>query len=211
MSPEFSSAVDPIFSYVLSTMDEIEGGKTPLAEDVSSRVRGLIDQAEQRLGQRDDWQLAKYALVAWVDDLFIEAPWEGRAWWENNRLEFQFFRSANAFTVFYARAKEASKVARKDALEVFYICVVLGFRGIYGDPSGVSDIDEFDLPPSLEEWARRTAMSIQLGQGRPRLLEQGRPGAGAPPLEGKYLFIGASLLAVMLTAITLATAKLLFS
>jgi type VI secretion system protein ImpK len=207
MSPEFSAAVDPIFAYVLSTMDEIEGGKTLLAEDISTRIRGLIDQAEHRLGQREEWELAKYALVAWVDDLMIEAPWEGRAWWERNRLEFQFFRTADAFTVFYLKAAESAKVSRKDALEVFYICVVLGFRGIYGDTNAISHIDEFGLPASLEEWARRTALAIQLGQGRPVLLEQGRPGPGAPPLEGKYLFIGSMLFLVVLSAITIATAK----
>ena len=210
MSPEFSAAVDPIFAYVLSAMDEIEGGKTLLPEDISSRVRSFIDQAEHRLGQREEWELAKYALVAWVDDLLIEAPWEGRNWWEQNRLEFQYFRTADAFTVFYLKAKEAAQVARKDSLEVFYICVVLGFRGIYGDENAVANSDQFGLPPSLEEWARRTSLSIQLGQGRPPLLEHGRPGPGAPPLEGKYLFVGTSVLLVMLVAVAVATARQIF-
>ena len=212
MSPEFATAVDPVFTYILSVMDEIENGRTPATDDVSSRVRGLLDQAENRLGQRSDWELAKYALVAWVDDLLIEAPWDGRTWWEQNRLEFQLFRSADAFSVFYVKAKEANELSKKDALEVFYVCVVLGFRGLYGDPSAAADAEDFfKLPRTLEEWARRTSMAIQLGQGRPPLIEQGRPGYGAPPLEGKYLFIGSALFCLILIASVVLVALFLYS
>jgi type VI secretion system protein ImpK len=207
MSPEFSAAVDPVFTYILSIMEEIEAGKSQLPDHVSSQVRNLIDGAETRLGSRPDWELAKYALVALVDDLLIEAPWEGRAWWEENRLEFQLFRSGDAFTAFYLQAKKATEFQRKDALEVFYVAVVLGFRGIYGDPAATAHADDFGLPPSLEEWAKRTAMSIQLGQGRPPLLEQSRPVYGAPPLEGKYLLIGSALFFLILVAVTLLMAR----
>lgn len=207
MSPEFSAAVDPIFSEVLAVIDEIEAGRTPSPEDVNTRIRGLIDQAENRLGQRPDWELAKYALAAWVDDVLIEAPWEGRRWWEQNRLEFQLFRTAEAFTNFYLQSKKATELPRKDALEVYYVCVVLGFRGLYGDPEATAHAEDFGLPRSLDEWARRTSMSIQLGQGRPPLIEQGRPGLGAPPLEGKYLLIGSALFGVLMLAIALATAQ----
>ena len=170
----------------------------------------MLDGAETRLGSRPDWELAKYALVALVDDLLIEAPWEGRSWWEENRLEFQLFRSGDAFTAFYLQAKKATEFPRKDALEVFYVAVVLGFRGIYGDPAATEHADDFGLPPSLDEWAKRTAMSIQLGQGRPPLLEQSRPVYGAPPLEGKYLLIGSAIFFLILFAITLLMAFRIF-
>jgi len=207
MAPEFSAAVDPVFLYVLSVIDEIESGGAPDPGDVNTRVRGLVDQAENRLGQRPDWELAKYALAAWIDDLLIDAPWDGRSWWEQNRLEFQLFRTAEAFTAFYLQSKKATELPRKDALEVYYVCVVLGFRGLYGDPEATAHAEDFGLPRSLDEWARRTSMAIQLGQGRPPLVEQGRPGTGAPPLEGKYLLIGSALFCVLLVAVALATAR----
>lgn len=210
MSPEFAAAVDPVFTYVLSVMDEIESGSTPLPEEINARIRGFIDQAEHRLGNREEWELAKYALITWVDDLLIEAPWEGRTWWEENRMEFQVFRTAEAFTKFYSQANQATELPRKDALEVFYVCVVLGFRGFYGDPSALAHADDFGLPASLEEWARRTSMSIQLAQGRPPLIERGRPGPGAPPLEGKYLLVGTGLTCVMLAVVAMVTAWQVF-
>ncbi|MCO8121103.1 DotU family type IV/VI secretion system protein [Stieleria sp. TO1_6] len=208
MSPEFASAVDPIFMYVSSIVDAIEANKNPAAEDVNTTVRGLIDSAETRLGQRPDWELAKYALAAWVDDLLIEAAWDGSSWWEQNRLEFQLFRTADAFQKFYVQSQKAMELPQKDALEVFYVCIVLGFRGLYGDPEATAHADHFGLPASLDEWARRTGMAIQLGQGRPPILEQGRPGPGAPPLEGKYLMISSVICFVLLAAITIGIAKM---
>ncbi|MEL6109268.1 MAG: DotU family type IV/VI secretion system protein [Planctomycetota bacterium] len=210
MSPEFAAAVDPVFLYVSSVVDKIQENKAPQAEEVSDQVRGLLDNAENRLAKRTDWELAKYALVAWVDDLLIEAAWAGSQWWEQNRLEFQIFKTAEAFTNFYLQSQKANELPQKDALEVFYLCVVLGFRGLYGDPEATSHADHFGLPPSLEAWASRTGTAIQLGQGRPPLLEQGRPGGGAPPLEGKYLLISSVICCLLLAAITAGLAKMVF-
>ncbi|WP_149495992.1 DotU family type IV/VI secretion system protein [Roseiconus lacunae] len=208
MSPEFAKAVDPIFMYVSLVIDEIEINRSPNPEDVNAKVRGLLDAAENALGGSQDWQLAKYALVAWVDDLLIEAAWDGSQWWEQNRLEFQIFNTTSAFSKFYEQSQKASQLPKKDALEVFYVCVVLGFRGLYGDPEATAQHEHFKVPPSLNEWARRTGMTIQLGQGRPPILEQGRPGMGAPPLEGKYLMISSVICCVLLSAVTIGIARM---
>lgn len=206
MSPAFAAAVDPIFTHVLKLIDQIENGQTLEPNDVNARIRGLLDQAENQITSASQWDLAKYALVAWIDDALISAEWEGRDWWEQNRLEFALFKTADAFTVFFLKAKDATELPQKDALEVYYVCVVLGFRGLYGDPEAMAHTGELGIASSLDEWARRTSMSIQLGQGRAPLLQQGRPGTGAPPLEGKYLLIGSALLTVFLAVVTFAIA-----
>ncbi|OYP35468.1 DotU family type IV/VI secretion system protein [Rhodopirellula sp. MGV] len=208
MSPEFAKAVDPIFMYVSSVIDEIELNHSPDPEDVNAKIRGLLDSAENLLGGGEGWRLAKYALVSWVDDLLIEAVWEGSQWWEQNRLEFQIFNTTSAFSKFYEQSQKASQLPRKDALEVFYVCVVLGFRGLYGDPEATAQHQHFGVPASLDEWARRTGMTIQLGQGRPQIREAGRPGLGAPPLEGKYLMISSVICCVLLSVITVGVARM---
>jgi len=129
MSPEFAAAVDPIFMYVSSVVDEIEANKNPNAEDVNTKIRGLLDNAENMLGRRADWELAKYALVAWVDDLLIEAAWDGSRWWEQNRLEFQIFNTTSAFSKFYEQSQKATELPQKDALEVFTFASSWGFGG----------------------------------------------------------------------------------
>ena len=202
MTPEFAKAADPVFLYVLELLDRIERNEPLVVADERMRVRAAIDRAEAMLGRRDDWELAKYGLVAWIDDLLINAPWDGRLWWKENALEFEIFNTADAYTMFYSKADDAAKMVRKDALEVFYVCVVLGFRGLYRDAEGAGLAEQLGMPPDLDSWARKTSMAIQLGQGRPPIAEAPRPGEGAPPLEGKFNLVAMSLALVSLSAIT---------
>jgi type VI secretion system protein ImpK len=202
MTPEFAQAVDAIFLYVLDLLERIERNESPQVSEERIRIRGHIDQAEARLGKRKDWELAKYALVVWTDDVLINAPWDGRKWWEENVLEVEVFNTRESFTVFYTKAEEAAQLSKKEALEVFYVCVVLGFQGLYRDPSTATMAEQLGLPDNLESWARNTAMAIRLGQGRPPITEITRPGQGAPPLEGKFNLVGMTLASVVLAALT---------
>jgi type VI secretion system protein ImpK len=202
MSPEFAKAVDPIFLHVLGLLDRIGKGENPVVQNERLRIRGWLDQAEARLGGRPDWQLAKYALVSWIDEVMLEAPWDGHEWWNENVLEVELFNTRLAHEEFYLKAREASGLPQRDALEVYYVCVVLGFRGLYRDPEIASTMSEaLGMPGDLETWAKQTALAIRLGQGRPKLVESEEVGLGAPPLEGQTRLVWSSLFGVILAAI----------
>jgi type VI secretion system protein ImpK len=194
---------------MLGLLDRIGRDESPPVKEERLRIRGWIDQAEAILGQRPDWQLAKYALVAWIDDLLIEAPWEGRSWWKENALEVEVFNTRLRNEQFYVKAREALSLPQKDALETFYVCVVLGFRGMYRDPVAAAALAEpRQLPADLDTWARQMSMAIQLGQGRPPVSEASEPIEGAPPLDGPFLLIWACLFGVILTVAVLLFAYL---
>jgi hypothetical protein len=53
------------------------------------------------------------------------------------------------------------------------------------------------LPPDLESWARQTALSIRLGQGRPELAKPTRELGGAEPLTTRAFPVWCWVLAVM--------------
>lgn len=202
MTPKFSEAVDPIFMHVLSMLERIGRNETLSVKDERQRVRGWIDQAEGILGQSQDWQLAKYALVAWIDEMFIETQWDGRGWWNENALEQEMFSGRRAYHHFYLKAKEASALPKRDALEVFYVCVVLGFRGIYRDPvEAIAEAEAHGLPPDLETWARQTSMAIKLGQGLAPITDRGLLPTGAPALESKSFFVSYLLIGVILASV----------
>jgi type VI secretion system protein ImpK len=209
MTPEFSKKIDPVFLYVLGLLERIEQGESPPPNVEQERIRGLIDRAEADFGNREDWRLAKYALVSWIDEVLIEAPWTGNKWWEDHVLEFELFGTRNRADEFYFRADDAAKLTRKDALEVYYVGAVLGFRGMYRDAASGNLPDHF--PPDLESWARKQAMTIQLSQGLPRIT--GSPGASqkAGPLEGKFRLVGASAIAACLAVLNIIAVWLIFS
>jgi type VI secretion system protein ImpK len=201
MRPEFSKAVDPVFSHVLALLERIERGDSLSVDDERVRISSRLEKAESLLGQGPDWQLAKYALVSWIDDVLIDAEWSGRDWWRENALEVAMFNSRLRQNSFYVKAREAASLPKKDALEVFYLCVVLGFRGLYRDPMAAEALAEpLQLPVNLDTWAKQTAMAIQLGQGRPSISIAQEPIQGAPPLEGPTMLIWAAFSAVILAA-----------
>jgi type VI secretion system protein ImpK len=204
MTPKFSEAVDPIFLHVLRLLERIDRGEPTSAKEERQHIRDLISQAEGHLGQAPDWQLAKYALVSWIDEVLIEASWDGGTWWRENALEQEIFSGMRAYHQFYARAREATALPRRDALEVFYVCVVLGFRGLYRDPvEAVTEVESLGLPADLETWARQTSTAIKLGQGLPPITDKGILPNGAPALESKAFFVSYLLIAVVLAGINL--------
>jgi type VI secretion system protein ImpK len=206
MTPRFAQAVDPIYLAVLDLLDRIARGKPPAAQEAQLQIRALIDQAEAILGASQEWALAKYGLASWTDEVLVDIPWEGRDWWSNNVLEVQMFNTRNCSEQFYVKAQQASTLPGRDALEVFYNCVVLGFRGLYSDPTLASTLAQANgLPEDLETWARQTSLSIRLGQGRPEMTSPRREIRGAPPLLGKGTVVW-----TWLTALLLAVSNVVF-
>jgi type VI secretion system protein ImpK len=203
MNPNFASLVDPIILKVLALVESVRNneGTTPSVE------RQLLERAfresEAKSSDGQAWLLAKYALACWVDDLLIATQWSGREWWEGNSLEFAFFNTHDRATQFFVKAKEAAQLTRRDALEVYYLCVVLGFRGLYSLEEATVIADHLDLPITLAEWVRNTASAIQLRQGRPSFQEAPQQPSGAPTLESRYLMVGALLGTVVLSALLL--------
>jgi len=200
MTPEFAEAIDRVFLHVLGLLEQISHDEEPSAKEEQLRIRGWLDQAEGRLGSGRDWELAKYGIVSWIDEVMIDAPWNGARWWNENKLETEIYNTNDREWKFYSEAKEAGKLPSRNALEVYYVCVVLGFRGLYRDPmAAVQNAEVLGLPPDLETWARQTSMAIRLGQGRPPISDASQPIEGAPPLEGPDMLIWASFTGVVLT------------
>ena len=71
---------------------------------------------------------------------------------------------------------------------MFYIAVILGFRGFYADPPQRSQLiaGKYQFPPQLEAWLKRTADAIKQS-GRPPIKTTGKIGPGAPPCSVRNL------------------------
>jgi type VI secretion system protein ImpK len=201
MTPNFAQAVDPIFLYVLALLDRISRDTKPKPQEERARIRALIDEAEARLGTGIEWELAKYAVVSWIDEMLVDAFWDGREWWSNNVLEIELFNTRECNEKFFIKAQQASTVSGRDALEVFYVCVILGFRGLYHNMEADSVLaPSLNLPFSLVEWAKQTALSVRLGQGREALSRPTMEIHGAPPLRSRSSVVWPWLATVLTVA-----------
>jgi type VI secretion system protein ImpK len=199
LTPDFAKIVDPIVLAVLDFVDRFERGRLKYPETESNQLRALIDHGDQQLGADSEiWQLAKYALVSWIDEQYTSLPWNGKDWWVNNSLEYLCFyrvrgepwHTKAAYEEFFVRANQAASLPNKDALEVYVTCVLLGFRGMYDKPVDQTTAARIGVPGSLKEWLRNFS-GFGLLPSHPALEFQSAPerGDGARPLEGKSQMI----------------------
>ena len=190
MTPDFSKIVDPIILSGLALLDRIERNQHEPITVEYENIKKQIDRGDQQFGALStDWQLAKYALVAWLDEQLISFPWEGREWWTNHILERHYFSGRReAFEDFFVDANKAAAMSNKDALEVFHTVVLLGYRGLYAKPLDSDKAREHQLPKRLEEWVRNTTGMLDR---RSALEFESAPqlGDGASPLDGRLQFV----------------------
>jgi type VI secretion system protein ImpK len=196
MTPDFSQAVDPVFECLLHVFDRIERGETVEAEPEQQRICVALDRAKAALGESEEWRYAQYALVCWVDEMLIRLTWPGRDWWTNHPLERSLFSTADGAVEFFSRAKQAASTRDRNALEVYYVCVILGFRGLYERPDLHGYKKDYQLPETLQDWLRQTFEAIRLRR-LPSLPPIGRLGPGAPPLAGRSWMVTSLVLAVL--------------
>jgi type VI secretion system protein ImpK len=83
-----------------------------------------------------DLELAKFALVATVDEFIANAGWPISEGWVNEPLARELFEETNAGERFFANLQsllETAEDARLAVLEVYYTCLAVGFQGRLGE------------------------------------------------------------------------------
>jgi type VI secretion system protein ImpK len=95
----------------------------------------------------------RYALVCWLDEIFVLDPVWGPEWNEH-KLEGVMFETNDRAWKFWEKARRAAARSAADVLEVYYLCVMLGFRG-----------DMLDEPEKLRSWSEVTRAQIEKSQG----------------------------------------------
>jgi type VI secretion system protein ImpK len=81
----------------------------------------------------DDVDAAKYAFCAAVDEIILRSGFTIRDAWERRPLQLQLFGDQLAGENFFERLEQlrAQGGVRLGALEVFHMCLLLGFQGRY--------------------------------------------------------------------------------
>lgn len=116
----------------------LRNGKTPgCRSDFSAQVQNFLDEFEREAKlQRfdpEDIHDAKYAFSALIDETVLSSAISIRAEWARQPLQLTLFGDQLAGEHFFERLEHARNGAgrRLAALEVFYMCLLLGFKGKY--------------------------------------------------------------------------------
>ena len=108
----------------------------PSPDVLQRRLSGLLEQMAQRCRSagipEQDIHEARYAIAAFADEQILRSAWPGRTQWMRQPLQFIFFNENTAGEGFFRHmAALQNQPHRVHALEIFYLCLCLGFQGQY--------------------------------------------------------------------------------
>jgi type VI secretion system protein ImpK len=204
MREEIANLVYPVINHGLWLKEQIErGGEVPDLDNEQAALKGLLgsessarrwadfggegSSIETSLhggvrgaadpGRRGDGFLGiRYLLACWLDEIMIDSPWEEA--WRERTLEQALFSSRERAFRFWDQARRAESRSGSDALEVAFLCVMLGFRGDYREE-----------PDKLRGWVNVTQTRIAQSQGKEwPAPDSQEPVTNVPPLRGQAKF-----------------------
>jgi type VI secretion system protein ImpK len=152
--------IDPA-APLLRMMMKIKAGVVTPSNEMRYKLDGIFKKFEERgadSGYKES-QLrdTKFALAAFVDETVLAGGFPLREEWERYPLQLEFFKEALAGNKFFERLDLLIKQGETDVVEVYYLCLLLGFKGRYN----------VFLEDQLPEVINRTAEYLR-GAGRLR-------------------------------------------
>lgn len=102
-----------------------------------------FEQAARTAGYKPETiQNCKYAMVAFMDELVLGSNWPMKETWSGNPLQLEYFNDFAAGEEFYKKLqaiRAGADAERTDMLEVYFLALAHGFKGMYIDLRGMEE------------------------------------------------------------------------
>jgi type VI secretion system protein ImpK len=123
----------PIFDLIL----RIKAGIVAPSNELRPKIAALLDEFEQR-SERYKFnhkivQVSKFALASFADETVLTGDFPLKIEWEKYPLQLEHFGEQLAGNKFFEKLESMVKQIEvtQDAVEVYYYCMLLGFKGRY--------------------------------------------------------------------------------
>jgi type VI secretion system protein ImpK len=123
----------PVFDLIL----RLKAGIVAPSNDLRPKVAGMLEDFERR-AERYKFnhkivQVSKFALAAFVDETVLTNNFPLKNEWEKNPLQLEYFGEQLAGNKFFDKLAAMLKQIEvtQDAVEIYYFCMLLGFKGRY--------------------------------------------------------------------------------
>lgn len=120
-----------LVAYVAYLMRDV-GKRQPAFDQVKADIHRMIGESERRTSQeginREDYELARFAVFAWIDEMILSSDWKERGRWQGEQLQLVYYKTNEAGELFFDRLN-ALGLHQRDVREVYYLCLALGFQG----------------------------------------------------------------------------------
>ncbi len=123
----------PIFDLVL----RIKAGIVAPGNELRPKMIGLLDEFEKRAERyrfnHKIVQVSKFALASFFDETILTNNFPLKTEWEKYPLQLELFGEQLAGNKFFEKLESMIKQIEvtQDAVEVYYYCMLLGFKGRY--------------------------------------------------------------------------------
>ncbi len=135
-----------IFTFCLQLQRSKDPGDP---EQLRSKIDELFRTLETRARQSDVPEPhvadAKYAMVAYIDEMLLSSDWAAvKDVWAGRPLQLEYFNEFAAGENFFeklTRYRGVEEPKKLDVLETYYTCLALGFKGMHGaDLAGIEKL-----------------------------------------------------------------------
>ena len=129
-----ASLFAPCFTLVLRLRATDDFGE-PAA--LRRRMKSLLDRIERTALEADrspeTLRRAQFGVVAFIDETILASNWDRKDEWMNTPLQLELYDRYDAGEVFFDHLDALLETPGRQAevLEVYYLCLTLGFRGQY--------------------------------------------------------------------------------
>jgi len=176
-----------LIAYVAYLSRRVDVNQPPF-EQVHADVLRLLSASQTLMSQGnfspEDYDLARFAIVAWVDDTIMNSQWSHSGRWQRELLQREYYKTTDAGEIFFERLNQVGPHQR-DVREIYYLCLAMGFKGQYchegddflldqlknsnlklltGSSLGVPTLEKGDLFP--EAYSAEDDMSSTAKRGR---------------------------------------------
>jgi len=157
------------------------GDEADLRDRLKTRLKSWERDCQRVDIVQKDVNIAKFALVAFIDETLITSNWSERDTWQANPLQNELFKRSDAGKEFFNLLAQLRKrrQAHPGVLEVYYLCIALGFEGQFQDDPRelqklIDEVGEEITPPAAEK-------AVFLSpHGRPQVEQAAVQSAGLP-------------------------------
>ena len=124
----------PVFDLIL----RLKAGIVAPSNALRPQVAGLLEEFEKRAERyrfnHKIVQVSKFALASFVDETVLTNNFPLRDEWEKYPLQLEYFGEQLAGNKFFDKLSAMLKQIEttQDAVEIYYVCMLLGFKGRYG-------------------------------------------------------------------------------
>ncbi|KVP81062.1 type VI secretion system protein ImpK [Burkholderia ubonensis] len=137
---KLSDSLMPLFTYAQQFAHHPRGDAAEISLRLDVLIEGARDRAARAGVSEADVDDAMFAVCAWIDEALLNSGWDDADRWTQWLLQERYFDTSHAGVTFFERL-EALDAARRNVLEVYLLCLHLGFRGRYGYDGGDQPLD----------------------------------------------------------------------